>query len=773
MTGEFGNVADYCPDPIIVYDQNTVVQYANPAFERFFGWESKQVIGKQVPYFPESCSGHPVEMLKAFASGKSNLTIETTRITKAGEQRHVRLSANPLKDQNNDIKGMVVAFQDISELVVNRQEALEANRIKQDFLANISHEIRTPMNGLMGMVDLLEQTDLDDEQVELVSILKNRSETLMVTLQKLLDFSAIDAGKVESIRIDFDIRNMMDQIRDAFVAPAAAKELDIEFQVQENVPSRLKGDPEKLRQVMAHLLDNAVKFTDHGKIKIVVSLKSEDQQKARLEFKVKDTGVGIPEDKLNTIFSAFSQADTTATRRYDGLGLGLNISNQLLKLMQAAISVESRMSGGTCFSFVIEFEKQQSLIQGPIDFTKGVRHKRILIVDDDDASRSILKGFLIKWGADFEEAVNGERAFEKLQNAFSQGRGFEIILVGMHATAMDGEALCRRIKGSETFQDVRLIALSSVGKRGDAARLESIGVKGYLPVPVNASYLFECIIYVTSEKFGSSGPLVTRHLMDECRRRQFHVVLFEPGMAGRTIICNVLKKSGYPVTVISNRDDVEKEVKDNPYLLAIIDCQGEESCRIMEHLAQVKKERKQKQDGWLVIIAMVEHSQDEQSASDDFLIKPVTRNGLHSLLERWSQKIRRAHERMNPGKSEKQVRSGSKIVFNFSAALERAMDDKAFLKMLVEKFVTDLSEKIENIQKGLESGDCAVLSSKAHSLRGSALSIGAEAISIVALDLENHFDQGDLIAAKEKLRLLELEYQSFSEHVNQMDWGGI
>ncbi|MBU2429778.1 MAG: response regulator, partial [Proteobacteria bacterium] len=635
---EWQKIMDCCADPVIVYDKDGFARYISPSFERVFGWGPEELLGKRIDYVPENRQDQTRKAIEDVMAGKVVSGMETIRRTKSGQQIHARLSANAIKDDQGQYGGMVVTLQDITELVISRQKALDADHAKRDFLSNISHEIRTPMNGLFGMLDLLENTPLNDEQKEFMAILKGSAKALMSVISDLLDFSRIESGEIECSVIDFDLRVTMEEVRKTMSLQADKKGLQMTVEVDDQVHSLLKGDPEHLRKVMNHLIDNAVKFTQKGQIRVSVGCRSENEAHTVLEFEVADTGIGIREDQLNIIFDSFSQADATATRKYGGIGIGLSLSNQLVQLMGGQIKVNSIPGQGSRFGFVLEFEKQPAQVPVSNRIQQDIRHKKILIVDSDEANRAILKDMLKLWGADFQEAVNSERALEKLDPV--KKNAYDIVLIAMQMSGadagMDGETLAEKIRRNPQLSETLVIMLCAQGKRGDVTRLEKIGVEGYLPMPVEASVLFECMTAVLAMQGEKHRKLITRHFLRENKKQRFSVLLVQVGMVNRKIIHAALNKSGYSVLVANDKPGVQKILQETAYVIVLVDLESSEP-EVLKELKQIQAPKNQDEIK-MVIVVLADHdlTDTQKTIADDYILKPLTSRNLSEIVGKWA-----------------------------------------------------------------------------------------------------------------------------------------
>lgn len=652
-----GAISDFCGDPIVVYDPHGNAVYANPAFERVFGWKADELLGKGIDFVPESALEETRKAISEVMAGKSVLGMETVRKTRFHKNIHVRLSAIPLFGEKDELKGIVVTLQDISDLVLSRHEAMAASKAKSDFLANISHEIRTPINGLMGMIDLIRHTRLDDEQQEYVEILHSKASLLMAVISDILDFSRLDANENETSHIRFNLHTSLETLVDIYKPKAESKGLSFILDLHREVPHFLIGDPEKLRQALTHLLDNAVKFTRQGEIRLCVMVLTQNPTHALLRFDIEDTGIGIEKEKQEMIFEAFSQADASSTRKYGGTGIGLTISKRLIQLMGGSLEVESRPGKGSRFSIPLEFEKQADpsfLIGAVPDTLKG---KRILIVEDDAASRAILKEFAKSWGCSWDEAASKERALEKLSSTHSQE--FDVALIHMQLEKNQGEVLAGHIRNTPQHSGMTVILLYSEGKKGDVERIQSVGVQGYLPKPVDADLLFACITTAMASKNNSPGVVITRHFLKEIQKQRSPVLLFEPSLVNRKIALGILTHSGYRVELAKTESQALTAFEKGCFNLVLM---GNE--QLIQPLREIEKKRGFKRGALLVMTEAADNLATE--GVDEWIKKPLMAGHLISVIEK--------HNRLSLNHyTVKRISPDDIQIFNHGPALERAM----------------------------------------------------------------------------------------------------
>ncbi len=581
---ELESLLETMGEAVFVEDTNSIVKYVNPAAIELLGYPKEYILEKNSLFFVAQPEQSKVN--KQIKNKSSNIftQYETVFINNRGEKIDVLITARSRLDNNGLPAGVISTVTNITkikkiqkELKLATKQAQAANKAKSEFLANMSHEIRTPMNGVMGMTELLLDTNLDDDQTEMLRAVKTSADGLLVVINDILDFSKIEAGKLEIEELDYNLRNMMDDAMQFLALRAHEKGLEIVYEIGEKIPSFVIGDPGRIRQILTNLVGNAIKFTEKGVIYIKTSLVKETEDSALVAFAIKDEGIGISQKDLKKLFKSFHQADASTTRKFGGTGLGLAISRQLTKLMGGDIEVKSKVGMGSTFTFTVLLKKQLDAVEKIKYPLKNMRGMEVLIVDDLAINLDVLRGFLEAWGFvvhDSDTAVNGI----KMANlAATHGKPFPLIISDCNMPDFDGAYFGTQIRKLSAYNNSKLIMLTSRGAKGDYKKMKKIGFDGYLTKPIRESTLFDTISMVLSGKHQGKTKqkkqLITKHSILEDNIKRTRILLVEDNPVNQKVAVMQLNKIGFITETAPDGQIALEKLAEQEFDLVLMDRQ--------------------------------------------------------------------------------------------------------------------------------------------------------------------------------------------------------
>jgi len=773
-------VVDTALDAVIEMDGDGFIMTWNKQAESIFGWSKDEVIGQRlsrmiIPHHLREA--HEKGLTRYMRTGEKKVLgtrVEITALHRDGHQFPIELAISPLYFQGQVTFSAFV--HDITErkqteetLRTAKEVAEAAAQAKSDFLANTSHEIRTPLNAIIGLTGLLLDDSLNTEQRDFIETIRNSGDALLTIINDILDFSKIDAGKLELEAQSFHLRQCVEDALDVLVPKAASKGLEIAYLIDQQVPSVVIGDITRLRQILVNLLSNGVKFTDEGEVVVSVRSKLLDGGHHQLHFAIRDTGIGIPPDRMDRLFASFSQVDTSTTRKYGGTGLGLAISKRLAEIMGGTMWVESEVGKGSTFHFTIEVDV--STIQPELPYNKNqqqLKNKRVLIVDDNETNRLILTRQVSSWGMTPYAVASAPDALEII----AQKKRVDIAILDMQMPSMDGLSLAEEIRRyahqqtNHFSETLPLVMLTSLW--GRAADSRDILFAAQLTKPLKPSQLYDVLMSIFSQHstaYVTAKQIISEHKIDPemAEKYPLHILLAEDNVINQKVALRMLSRMGYRADVAANGLEVLDTLHRQSYDVVLMDIQMPE----MDGLSATKQIRKRwagaKQPHIVAMTANAMKGDRERylaQGMDDYVSKPIRIEELIRAL----QETPRLRTKANSG-----FRATSPI-----QAKESAIDLEVFKEMvgedaldmlpdLMEIFFEEFPENLATLQQAATDGDLATLDKVAHTLKGQSASIGTMVLCKHSAELMALARQGHINKASRQVATIEQEYKRIEE----------
>lgn len=752
----------------------------NPAFAQILGYASPDEVIKKVTNLRSQlyANSNDRKRLRQLLKGRGAVQgFEAQFYRKNGEIIDVSMNDHVIRDENNNILYYEGIIEDITEkkqtsqLKIAKEAAEAAAQTKSEFLANMSHEIRTPMNAIIGLLYLALKTDLTAKQRDYLKKIENSSKSLLRILNDILDFSKIESGKLNMEQVNFDLTETLNNLATMVIVKAQEKEnLEVLFHIDPRVPHLLVGDPLRLHQVMVNLCDNAIKFTEQGEVVLTTEMLEKSDKKITLRFVVTDTGIGMSDEQIDKLFQAFTQADTSMSRKYGGTDLGLVISKVLVNMMGGDIRVESKVGKGSTFSFTAVFGLSEQKEDKLLKSTKLLQGMKVLVVDDDAATLDSLQGMLESFSFDVSLAVSGEEGFKKLDNA-SKGRPYELLLVDWKISGMrDFEASRRKKNYSANLKIPTIIMVDDNSREEIMRQADQVGLESFLIKPFSQSDLFDMIIQ-TVNRYTSElirPPALDDQMILRLRAIQgARVLLVEDNEINQQLARELLEGVGLAVTIAANGHEAVNAVQDKEFDAVLMDVQ----MPVMDGYQAALEIRKHERFRDLPIVAVTSHAmagdrkKSLEAGMNDHITKPINPDQLFATLLAWIKPGQRAlPDDMLAKRKQRFAERDERLPIEMpgikaETGLVRAGGNRALYVDLLAKFHRDYTDATSRIKSALDNGEHELARRLIHTIKGVSGSIGA-------LDLENTASELETAVGQETSRGLEDLLNQFQTALN-------
>lgn len=775
-------ILENSPDLVAIYDFQGRIAYLNPAGRDLIGLDSDTDLNiVRMNNFQPSWVSELLQSEAIPTAVKSGSWLGTTALKTAAKKE---IPASQLILAHQNLKGKVEYFstviRDISSqktleknLAEARDDALEAIRNKSEFLANMSHEIRTPMSGIIGISELLLGTRLNEEQKDYAETIQKCGEALLTIINDILDFSKLEAGKLQLENTEIDLREMVDSVTELFTQTIYKKGLELSVLIGHDVPTRLIGDPGRIRQVLTNLVSNAVKFTEKGEIVVRVTLDKAGEVPL-IRFAITDTGVGIAEDSRDSLFLPYSQTGPKTSREYGGTGLGLAICKQIVEMLDGEIGLESEIGRGSTFWFTAPLQLQDTDQETPeLDVVRG---RRILIVDDNDSNRRSLIHQVKAWEMVADEASTAEAAFGLLKSAARNREHFEIVVSDLEMPGLNGIGLAAKIKEEPILRRTSVVLMTSAAARSKIGDPEASGVHSVVTKPLRHKDLLRKMSRLLSDTSASSnenkassesGWHSLTKIVDPATR-DVRILIAEDNLVNRKVLLNQIRKIGFDATTVRNGAEAVRAFREKPFDIVLMDIEMPEMDGI-----EAAREIRSLQNGGprTAIVAVTAHvlkgERDKCLAAgmDDYLGKPTRQSVLESSIRKWAKIVRSEapFELDEPGddSSLERERSDVRTITERIEELTEACGSEVVCEC-IDHFREDTERTVGRLERALEIEDFDLVASEAHKLRGSTANMGALDLSEICQKMLEGARRGDHLDCTELLDRFTDRYENLA-----------